>query len=367
MSELVHAIGKANQYFRDQAQRQVNTTLTLRNWIIGFYIVEYEQNGKDRAEYGEKLIETIDQRLKDAGVKGISYRSLQLFKRFYVTYPQLAQVVKSRYQTIDYQIFGIVQTVSAELEDDRVGELLSKLSFSHFIELMRADTALKRAFYETETMVNNWSVRELQRAMDSMLFERTGLSKDKQAVLEKHRRGVGLTAEDVFRSPYMLDFLGLEEKPAYVETDLEGAIIAHLQSFLLEMGRGFCFEARQKRITFDNTHYRIDLVFYHRLLRCHVLIDLKMGKFTPADAGQMHMYLNYFKENEAAEGDNPPIGIILCADKSETLVKYATAGLPQPIFVSKYMTNLPSERELQNIIEEEQEKNISARENRKKV
>jgi len=207
MSELVLAIGKANQLFRDQAQRQVNTSLTLRNWIIGFYIVEYEQNGKDRAEYGERLIRTISERLRDGGIKGLSYRSLQLF-------------------------------------------------------------------YETEAVVNNWSVRDLQRVMDSMLFERTGLSKDKRALLEKHRKGAGLTPDDIFRSPYMLDFLGLEEKPSYVETDLEGAIIAHLQTFLLEMGRGFCFEARQKRITFDNTHYRIDLVFYHRLLRCHVLIDL---------------------------------------------------------------------------------------------
>ncbi len=288
MRELVLAIGKANQYFRDQVQRQVNTSLTLRNWIIGFYIVEYEQNGKDRAEYGERLVRILSDRLRDAGIKGLSYISLQLYKRFYITYPQLAQEVKNRFQSTDYQPPGIVQTVSIQLGTDHVSKLLSKLSFSHFIELIRADTALKRAFYETETMANNWSVRELQRAMDSMLFERTGLSKDKEAVLEKHRRGVGLTAEDVFRSHYMLDFLGLEEKAEYVETDLEGAIIAHLQSFLLEMGRGFCFEARQKRITFDNTHYRIDLVFYHRLLRCHVLIDLKMGKFTPADAGQMH-------------------------------------------------------------------------------
>jgi predicted nuclease of restriction endonuclease-like (RecB) superfamily len=289
----------------------------------------------------------------------LSYSNLQLNKQFYIAYPELIKEAKSRYQAIDYQISGIVQTVSGELENGSAGRLINKLSFSHFVELIKVEASLKRVFYETEAMVNNWSVRELQRAMDSMLFERTGLSKDKEVVLEKHRKGTGLTPEDIFRSPYMLDFLGLEEKPAYVETDLEGAIIAHLQSFLLEMGRGFCFEARQKRITFDNTHYRIDLVFYHRLLRCHVLIDLKMGKFTPADAGQMHMYLNYFAENEAGEGDNPPIGIILCADKSETLVKYATAGLPQPIFVSKYMTNLPSERELQGIIEEEQRKKIS--------
>jgi predicted nuclease of restriction endonuclease-like (RecB) superfamily len=273
MSELVLAIGKANRFFRDQAQRQVNTSLTLRNWIIGFYIVEYEQNGKDRAEYGEKLIRTISERLKDTGIKGLSYSNLQLYKQFYNAYPQLVQEAKSRYQIIDYHSFGIVQTVSGEIEDDSTGRLINKLSFSHFVELIKVE-GLKRVFYETEAMINNWSVRELQRAIDSMLFERTGLSKDKEVVLEKFRKGTGLTPGDIFRSPYMLDFLGLEEKPAYVETDLEGAIIAHLQTFLLEMGRGFCFEGRQKRITFDNTHYRIDLVFYHRLLRCHVLIDL---------------------------------------------------------------------------------------------
>jgi len=211
MGELVHAIQNTNQFFRDQAQRQVNTALTLRNWIIGFYIVEYEQNGRDRAEYGEKLIRMIGERLADAGIKGLSYRSLQLFKQFYIAYPQLSKIAKSRYQKIDYQFSGIVQTVSAQIEDDHVGKLVSKLSFSHFIELFKVE-GLKRLFYETEAMVNNWSVRDLQRVMDSMLFERTGLSKDKGAVLEKHRNGVGLTPEDVFRSPYMLDFLGLEEK-----------------------------------------------------------------------------------------------------------------------------------------------------------
>nr|WP_255373058.1 PDDEXK nuclease domain-containing protein [Chitinophaga sp. YR573] len=189
-----------------------------------------------------------------------------------------------------------------------------------------------------------------------MLFERTGLSTDKQAVLKSHIKEEPLKPEDIFRNPYMLEFLGLEEKAIYTESELEEAIINHLQTFLLEMGRGFCFEARQKRITFDNTHYHIDLVFYHRILKCHVIIDLKIGEFTHADAGQMNVYLNYYKENELNEGDNPPIGIILCASKSENLVRYATAGLPQQVFVSKYLINLPSEHELTNIIEEEQYK-----------
>ncbi|MCW3463467.1 PDDEXK nuclease domain-containing protein [Chitinophaga nivalis] len=234
--------------------------------------------------------------------------------------------------------------------------LPNRLSFSHFIELLKSDTPLKRSFYEIETIKNNWSVRDLQRAINSMLYERTGLSSDKQAMLESQTKSEGLKPEDVFRNPYMLEFLGLEEKAVYTETELEQAIINHLQTFLLEMGNGFCFEARQRRITFDNTHYRIDLVFYHRILKCHVLLDLKIGEFTHADAGQMNVYLNYYKEHEMNEGDNPPVGIILCANKNENLVRHATAGLPQQVFVSKYLINLPSEIELAKIIEEEQYK-----------
>jgi predicted nuclease of restriction endonuclease-like (RecB) superfamily len=356
INDLVHSIQHANKFFLNQTQRQVNTALTLRNWVIGYYIVEYEQKGEDRAAYGEKLIENLASRLKKTGIKGLSFTILHLCKQFHLTYPQILQSVTEELQLPDCQQTRILQTVSEELHQNAVDALLGRLSFSHFIELVKINSPLKRLFYETETIVNNWSVRELQRAIDSMLYERTGLSKDKEAVLGQHRKGSGLKPADVFRSPYFLDFLGLEEKASYVETDMEQAIIDHLQAFLIELGRGFCFETRQKRITFGNTHYRIDLVFYHRLLRCHVLIDLKMGKFTPADAGQMHMYLNYFKENEAAEGDNPPIGIILCTDKSETLVKYATSGLAHHIFVSQYMTSLPSEQELQKIVLQEQEK-----------
>ncbi|HEY4061736.1 MAG TPA: PDDEXK nuclease domain-containing protein [Puia sp.] len=365
--DLVHAIQHANRFFLDQAQRQVNTSLTLRNWIIGYYIVEYEQNGRDRAEYGERLFAKVGERLKGIGLGSIRGRHLYLCKDLYLKYPEILRSVTAKLYLVGFQDDRILRTVSAKLVSSKkkviadhlrkeADLLLDKLSFSHFIELLRVDTALKRSFYETQATNNNWSVRELKRAIDSMLFERTGLSKDKQAVLEGHRKGSGLKPEDVFRDPYLLDFLGLKEKSEYVENDLEQAIIDHLQKFLLEMGRGFCFEARQKRITFDNTHYRIDLVFYHRLLRCHVLLDLKMGKFTPGDAGQMHMYLNYFRENETCEGDHPPIGIILCTDKSETLVKYATSGLAQPVFVSNYITSLPSEKELQKIISEEREK-----------
>ena len=189
------------------------------------------------------------------------------------------------------------------------------------------------------------------------MYERTGLSNVKDIPLQKFNEEVELLLpENVFRNTYLLEFLGLENKEGYSESDLEESIITHLQNFLLELGRGFCFEARQKRITFDNTHYRIDLVFYHRILKTHILLDLKIGDFDHADAGQMNMYLNYYKENEGDVGDNSPIGIILCSGKNEALVKYATMGLSQQVFVSKYLINLPSEKELQRIIEKEKGK-----------
>ena len=327
---LVHAIQQADQFFLAQIQKQVNTSFTVRNWIIGYYLAEYEQKGKDRAEYGEQLFKKISEKSKKIGIKGLSFTTLHLCKQFYYTYPQIAQTIPIHLQLIDFKPNEIIQTPSEQfppVQSLPVSTLLRRLSFSHFIELIKADQPLKRAFYETEAIKNNWSVRELQRAINSMLFERTGLSSDKEAVLGKHRKGSGLKPEDIFRSPYFLDFLGLKEKPEYHETDLEQAIIDNLQTFLLEMGHGFCFEARQKRITFDNTHYHIDMVFYHRILRCHILIDLKIGKFAPADAGQMNVYLNYYKETEMCKADNLPVGIILCADKNETLVKYATSGL----------------------------------------
>jgi len=365
IGQLVTAIETANIYFQTQVQKQVNTALTLRNWIIGRYIFEYEQKGEDRAQYGQQVLKEISHSLKKKGLKSFSDRNLYLCRDFYLAYPEILQTVSAKLYLSDFQSIGISQTVSAKSEhQEKAGFLhqtdynllLNRLSFSHFIELLKIDIPLKRSFYETETIKNNWSVRELQRAMNSMLFERTGLSSDKQSVLHNHHCGTEMKPDDFFRSPYVLEFLGLEEKPTYQETDLEEAIINHLQSFLLELGRGFCFEARQKGITFDNTHYRIDLVFYHRILKSHILLDLKLGEFTHSDAGQMNVYLNYYKDNETQANDNPPVGIILCAGKNETLVKYATSGLSQKVFVSKYLINLPSEEQLREIIEKEQDK-----------
>lgn len=350
---LVSSIAETNLYFQHQAQKQVNIALTLRNWLIGAYLVKYEQNGEDRAKYGEKTLQALADALKLQGFKGLSKTNLKLFRKFYFTYPSIGQSVTDQFKLAD-----ISQSIMPKVVDeiDIANKLLTHLSFTHLVELLKNDTETKRVFYETFTIQNNWSVRELQRAMNSLLFERTGLSSDKEAVLAEYSKGTGLQSSDYFRSPYVFEFVDLDEKNAYTELDLEQAIINHLQSFLLELGNGFCFEARQKRITFGNTHYRIDLVFYHRILRCHVLIDLKIGEFNHADAGQMNVYLNYYADNEMREGDNPPIGIILCADKDQQLVKYATAGMSQQVMVSKYLVNLPTEDELRKIIQDEQEK-----------
>ncbi|MCW3090039.1 MAG: cytoplasmic protein [Ferruginibacter sp.] len=361
LENLTTTIQDTNTFFVNKVLKQVNTALTLRNWIIGYYIAEYEQSGKDRADYGRQLYKAIAQGLAQKGLKSIRERHLYLCKDLYKAYPQILRTVSAKSYLIDFQYSPILRTVSAELEPydtilAEMNQLLTNLSFSHFIELLKADSATKRRFYELQAINNNWGVRDLKRAIESLLYERTGLSTDKKAVIAKHISENKLKPEDVFRNTYLLEFLGLEEKVAYSESDLEKGIITNLQNFLIEMGRGFCFEARQKRITFDNKHYRIDLVFYHRILKCSCLLDIKIGEFDHSDSGQMNVYLNYYKENETHPGDNDPIGIILCSGKNEALVKYATMGLPQQVFVSKYLINLPSEKELQKIIEEEKEK-----------
>jgi predicted nuclease of restriction endonuclease-like (RecB) superfamily len=350
INKLLNKIEKTHQYFSNQALKQVNISLTLRNFVIGYYIFEYEQSGKDRAKYGKKLFINLAESLSNKGIKGFSERSLYLFKEFYKTYPQILQTVSAE---LKLKSLGL-QKKDPEITDSSL--LIKSLSFSHFIELIKIDSRAKRAFYEIQSIKNNWSTRELKRSIDTLLYERIGLSTDKELMLERLKNESKINVEDIIKNPYVLEFLNLQEKSEYSESDLEQAIINHLQQFLIEMGRGFCFEARQKRITFNNTHYRVDLVFYHRILKCHILVDLKLGEFDHSDAGQMNLYLNYYKEKEMHKDDNPPIGIILCAGKDNNLVKYATGGMSDKLFVSKYLVKLPKETELEKIIFEEQEK-----------
>lgn len=386
LSQLITAIQSTYEHVQRYAIQQVNNSLTLRNWVTGFYLFHFEQNGEDRAVYGAKLYKTIAENLKAKGLIGFSFTALHQYKQFYQAYPGFIQTASELFDKMDAPI---VQTLSEQLQNaDNVNLtkrgtmstilsslseksdassisqassvqsfspeiLLKRLSFSHFIELIKQEDPLKRAFYEVQTIKNNWSVRELNRAMSTLLFERTGLSTDKASVLAKAKGEMAALPADTVKNPYFLEFLGLEEKSEYSESDLEQAIINHLQKFLVELGRGFCFEARQKRITFDNKHYKIDLIFYHRILKCHVLLDLKVGEFDHADAGQMNLYLNYYRKNEMTDGDNPPVGIVLCANKNDSLVEYATAGLAQEVFVSKYLIQLPSVEELKQLIDKD--------------
>ncbi|MDO9257469.1 MAG: PDDEXK nuclease domain-containing protein [Bacteroidales bacterium] len=363
---LTTQIVEVHQYFKNYALRQVNNALTFRNWMIGYSIVVYEQDGNDRAAYGEKTLKVLSDRLSEKGIKGFSDRNLRLCRQFYVEYPLIWQLLTAKLQLTEKQQDIIWQFPTAKFIEQAKGTdsgiksvpveiLIDKLSFTHIIELLKVEEPLKRAFYELQAIKNNWTVNLLKRNMSSLLYERIGLSSDKEKMLDKLHQAHRQHISDAILNPYILEFLGIEEKAEYSETELEEAIINHIQKFLIEMGRGFCFEARQKRITFNNKHYRIDLVFYHRILKCHVLIDLKMGEFDHADAGQMNLYLNYFTENEMSEGDNPPVGIILCSQKDNALVHYATGGLPQEVFVARYLLQLPTEEALKKIINEEME------------
>ena len=361
--QLIDNVYQTHCLLQQTAQKAVNHYLVIKNWLTGFYIIEYEQKGEDRAKYGERLIDEMSKKLKSKGLKGYSQMSLRNCRSFYRTYSQIQQSVIVELQNSGVEIYKqlpfsdiqIQQSATVESPEEYpipIELLLSRLSYTHFVELLRAKEPLERLFYEVEAIKNNWSVKELERAFDSGLYVRTGLSTNKDAVIAKFKNQKPAQNVDVIRDPYFLEFLGLEEKAEYSETELEELILNNLQKFLIELGTGFCFEARQKRITFDNAHYRIDLVFYHRILKSHILIDLKIGKFTHADAGQMTVYLNYYKDNEMTEGDNPPVGIILCGDKNETLVKYAT-NTDNQLFVSQYLVKLPEKKVLENFMKRE--------------
>jgi predicted nuclease of restriction endonuclease-like (RecB) superfamily len=378
--ELVNSIYQTHCVLQENAIRNINLNLTIRNWLIGHYIVEYEQDGQDRAKYGDNLIGELAEKLKAKGLKGFSVSAMKNHRTFYLYYPQISQTVIGLLQSVDFQnnllppttfseksqtVSGFLEvtaekniwlTASAKSEDNMNLSselLLSRLSYSHFIELIRIEDELQRFFYEVEAIKNNWSIRELKRAIGTSLAFRTAMSTNKEAIIAKIKNLKPATNAEIIRNPYVMEFMGFDEKSEYSETDLEQQILNHLQEFLIELGTGFCFEARQKRITFNNKHYRIDLVFYHKILKCNVLFDLKINEFDYSDAGQMNMYLNYYKDNEMAEGDNPPVGIILCPEKDGMLVKYSTAGMDDQLFVSKYLVKLPEKKVFENFLKRE--------------
>ena len=374
---LVKHISTIQNTLQAQAAHAVNLALTSRNWLMGCYIVEFEQNGEDRAAYGEQLLKKLEQRLK---TKGLNERRFREFRRLYLVYPQLKE------QILNYIMSGneirhtlsaeftepIRHTLSAEFTepirhtpcaelqsaDNQLNRwnipaerLFNRLPYSHLKFISKIENPVKRAFYEMESMRGCWSARELERQIASLYYERSGLSKNKEALSALvQQQATLLQPKDVINTPVTLEFLGLNDRALVTENDLEQSILDNLQHFLLEMGHGFCFEARQKRILIDEDYYFADLVFYHRILKCHVIVELKIDKFHHEYASQLNMYLNYFKAEVMQPDDNPPIGILLCTEKGDTLVKYATAGLDPNIFVQKYMIELPTEEEIKKFI-----------------
>jgi predicted nuclease of restriction endonuclease-like (RecB) superfamily len=392
-NQLVKAIDSASQQLLGRAAAAVNQALVIRNWLIGVYIVEFEQNGEDRAKYGARLLPHLAADLKKRGVRGASPDMLERMRQVYFTYPHIGSEISAPVvRKLTVRLLGNIGTrKSSSLVRKSVSKMISMIpspavtesaeempkqisappvrtsscnitplsanavlqfSWTHLIELVRIDDPLKRAFYENECLKGNWSKRQLQRQIGSLLFERTGLSKNKAAVIKRARtQEPRRTIEDFIRDPYVLEFTGLAERAEYHESDLEKALLDDLQGFLLELGTGFCFEARQFRVTVGNDHDYLDLVFYHRHLRCHVLLDLKTRPFKHGDAGQMNYYVNYFKKRVMAPGDNPPVGILLCSDRDKTKVEFATSGMDNRLFVSRYLVSLPSAEQLQRFVE----------------
>ena len=359
-NELIGNIEGLHYSLKREATKAINKALTLRNWMIGHYIVEYEQHGEDRSEYGKELIKNLANRLKSTDIQGASERSLRNYRRLYQTYPQIWQTVSAKSMDNAFldlpklKLSQIRQTVSAELESTSsipIEKLISNLSYSHFELLISIEDKTKRTYYELESIKGTWSVRQLKRQISSLYYERAAMSKDPETLHPSKT-----TANNIVHDIYTLEFLGLPQKAAVSESDLEKAILDNIEHFLLELGHGFCFEARQKRILIGDEYFFIDLVFYHRILKCHVLVELKVEGFSHTNAGQLNTYINFYKKEVMEDGDNPPIGILFVTDKNKTLVEYATAGMDEKLFVKQYLVNLPEKDRMEALIAMEIEK-----------
>lgn len=367
LAQNILAVDNSMQGF---AVKAVNQAATLRNWIIGGYIIEYEQNGSDRAKYGDNLLKSLEKRI---GQKGLNVTLFQLSRLFYSNYQYVGSLISTNYATVLHNLPSaeIYATVSHNLpqlqylavnEQDENPEqfktpaekLVSVLSFSHIRELLTINDPLVRFFYETECIKGTWSVRELRRQIASNLHVRIGLSADKMKAMQlADSKTERQSAFLQIRDPYTFEFLGLKAKDVVTEGDIEDALILHLQEFLLEMGKGFCFEARQKRIIIDGEYYFADLVFYNRLLHCSVIVEIKNDVFRHEHIGQLNAYVSYYTENEMQPGDNPPVGILLCTQKGKKMVEYALGNMDNQLFVSTYQLQLPDRQQLEQFIIDE--------------
>lgn len=379
--ELETSVNKLNSVFEEDTAKTINKNVTARNWLIGFYIVNYEQHGEDRATYGEKTIKNLADKLNK---KTLSYRNLMLYKQFYLEFAVLEESIYNYVLNEFHSEERFVENISQKLLADKSNcaisdciiqspirqsmiaqslppdlqlppeKLFSQLSYTHFVLIMGLKNPLARVFYELETIKGTWTVRELKRQIHTNYFERSAISQNP----EKMSRYVQNTSEkmdlaELVKTPYIYEFLGLKGKDVIEESDLENALINHLKEFILELGNGFCFEVRQKRILVDDDYFYCDLIFYHRILKCHVLIDLKAHKLKYDDIAQMNLYLSYYRHNIMQTDDNPPVGILMCTEAGKELVKYATDGIDENLFVRKYKINLPDEKKLTNWLKNE--------------
>ena len=366
-NSLVSLVEQTHLHFQQQAVKAVNVSLTIRNWLVGYYIVEFEQKGEDRAEYGSKLLSKLAESSKH--IKGFDERSFRNFRLFYKQYPQIHTYILSHFPNLSIwgsataeldlstQSEGIAIRGSLTTESENATilvpaeKILSNLSYTHLELLFTLDDTLKRAFYEIESIKGTWSVRELKRQINSLYFERMGMSQKPELLSELTQQEiVPQKPNEIVKSVYAFEFLGLNAKDAVEEEDLETALLDHLQAFMLEMGHGFCLEARQKKILIGDEYFFVDLVFYHRILKCHVLVELKVEDFNHHNIGQLNTYVNYYKSKVMQADDNPTIGILLVTNKNNALVEFATAGIDNQLFVSKYLVELPSKETLESFI-----------------
>ena len=378
-SQNTHSFDELTKIIRDThdaalttAVKAINRMQTMRNWLYGYYIIEFEQHGKDRAEYGTQLLKRLEERVNR---KGLTETLFKNSRKFYRLYPQMVE-----------NIIGVISpTVSDKLleskdasglcdaqmtENEHVEKsptvsdgfrttgqmIISRLSFSHIVEIMTVDDPLARYFYEQECIKCTWSVRELRRQISTNLYVRTGISSNPEKMLSLPSLQGHDNNELQIRQPFTFEFLGLKANEVVDEKDIENALIDHLQDFLLELGKGFCFESRQKRIIIDDEYYYPDLVFYNRILHCGVIIELKDEEFSHQNLGQLNAYVSHYKEHEMQPGDNPPIGILLCTRKGKKMVEYALAGMDNQLFVSTYMLQLPDKKTLEEFLLKQLEK-----------
>lgn len=364
-NDLTSIIQTTHDAAQSSAVKAINRMQTMRNWLIGYYIVEYEQHGKDRAEYGTQLLKKLEERVNR---KGMTRNTFQSARNFYRMYPQIIenfQINKSasmssksymdttnsilNTESVDNQSDGICPTVSCKFQTSGK-TIISRLSYSHIYEIMKVSDPLARYFYEQECIKCTWSVRELRRQISTNLYVRAGISSNPEKMLSLPSIQGHDSVDLQLRQPFTFEFLGLKAQDVVDEHDLEDALISHLQEFILELGKGFCFESRQKRIIIDDEYYYPDLVFYNRILHCGVIIELKNEEFSYENFGQLNAYVSYYRENEMQPGDNPPIGILLCTRKGKKMVEYALAGMDNKLFVSTYMLQLPDKKTLENFL-----------------